>query len=251
MPAGRQIIVRVHVIIWPQVGIAATIHVLNCSRGLQMNNQHPDFQSAVLYVMARFTEDLSPALIYHNSFHTFEDVLPAATRLAHEAGLDDECVLLIRTAAIFHDSGFLEQVQDHESRSIALAEAKLPAFGYSTAQIACITDIIAATRLPQRPNGLAQEIICDADLDVLGRDDFVEVNERLLDETRMLNACPPTTAEWYEGQLRFLEGHHYFTPQARALRDPGKQRNIRLVKQLLAQALNSSSFRPAIASDIP
>lgn len=208
-----------------------------------MNDQQPDFDSASSYIMTRFAEDLSPALLYHNAYHTFEDVLPAATRLALDMGLDDECVLLIRTAAVFHDTGFLEQVQDHETRSIALARAVLPSMGYSDAQIGCICDIIDATRLPQRPNGIAQEIICDADLDVLGRDNFLEINRSLLEETRMLNAAPPTDLAWYTGQLRFLMGHRYFTPAARALRDKGKQRNIAAVRGLLEKALGQTPLR--------
>jgi uncharacterized protein len=185
-----------------------------------MNEPQPDFNGAGAYVMIRFEQDLSPALVYHNAYHTFEDVLPAATQLAQEMGLDRDCALLIRTAAVFHDTGFLEQVQDHESRSIA-------------------------TRLPQRPDGLAQQIICDADLDVLGRDNFLEINRRLLEETRMINAAPPTDLEWYSGQLRFLEGHRYFTPAARALRDPGKQRNIAALKRLLQQTMGHNPARRA------
>jgi predicted metal-dependent HD superfamily phosphohydrolase len=210
-----------------------------------MNEPQPDFNGAGAYVMIRFEQDLSPALVYHNAYHTFEDVLPAATRLAHDLGLDNECVLLIRTAAVFHDTGFLEQVQDHESRSIALARRVLPNFGYSAAQVDCIGNIIAATRLPQRPDGLAQQIICDADLDVLGRDNFLEINRRLLEETRLINAAPPTDFEWYSGQLRFLEGHRYFTPAARALRDPGKQRNIAALRRLLQQTMGHNPARRA------
>lgn len=214
-----------------------------------MKNHQPDFNGASRYVMSRFTEDLSPALVYHNAYHTFEDVLPAATRLATAVGLDVECVLLIRTAAVFHDTGFLEQVQDHESLSIALTEAMLPLYGYSTHQIGIISDIIAATRLPQRPNGLAQEIICDADLDVLGRDDFLEINGRLFDETRMLNASPPTPLEWYMGQLRFIEGHHYFTAPARALRDPGKRRNAEQIRRILQRMEQQLSLPRPIPLD--
>ncbi|MEZ4519864.1 MAG: metal-dependent phosphohydrolase [Chloroflexota bacterium] len=181
-----------------------------------MTDHQPDYFGASQYVMARLSEDLSPALAYHNVYHTFEDVLPAATRFGEAAGLDPECLLLLQTAVIFHDTGFLEQVQDHESISIVMAKEKLPEFGYSTAQITCITDIIGATRLPQRPNGLAQEIICDADLDVLGRDNFLEINSRLLKETRQLNANPPTDKDWYEGQLRFLSEHTFHSTGSRS-----------------------------------
>lgn len=199
--------------------------------------------------MLRLTEDLSPALVYHNAYHTFEDVLPAATYLAESMNLGTDCVMLIRTAAVFHDTGFLEQVQDHESRSIALANAILPGYGYSTEQVALVLSIIGATRLPQRPQGTAQEIICDADLDVLGRDNFLAINRRLLEETRLLTSSPPTELEWYQGQLRFLETHRYFTSEARERRDEGKRRNIESLRRLLATTLSQSEHRRAFPID--
>lgn len=215
-----------------------------------MSTQTPDFDGASRDVLTLLTEELSPALLYHNAYHTFEDVLPAATFLAEALQLESECVMLIRTAAVFHDTGFLEQVQDHESRSMRLAGEILPGYGYTAPQIATITRIIAATRLPQRPQSLAEEIICDADLDVLGRDNFLTINRQLLEETRLLTNAPPTELDWYQGQLRFLENHHYFTSAARARRDAGKQRNIANVRQRLASMLGQpGSARTALADN--
>jgi glycosyltransferase involved in cell wall biosynthesis len=67
--------------------------------------------------------------------------------------------------------------------------------------------------------------ICDADLDLLGRSDFWELNRDLLNETLHFSMNPPSEEAWLCGQLRFLETHHYFTHEARLLRDQGKAEN--------------------------
>ena len=67
--------------------------------------------------------------------------------------------------------------------------------------------------------------MADADLDMLGRDDYMVLNLTLRDEMAA-RGMPSSDEEWYSSQLRFLRSHRYFTASARALRDAGKQRNI-------------------------
>lgn len=116
----------------------------------------------------------------------------------------------------------------------------LPDFGYAPDQIATITALILATRLPQRPRSPLQEILCDADLDVLGREDFLVCNRRLRAEQAQYH-FPVSDVQWYQGQLTFLEEHLYVTPAAQALRDAEKRRNILHLQALLAAALDDVS----------
>jgi predicted metal-dependent HD superfamily phosphohydrolase len=191
----------------------------------------PDLERARGYVAERLGRELPPSLAYHNARHTLDDVLPAVERLGRLAGLDDESQLVLSAAALFHDTGFLVSYLDHESHSIAIARHKLPEFGFTPAQINAIVSVIGATRMPQRPVGRLQQLICDADLDLLGRDDFWELNRSLLEETLHTSLNPPDEEAWLCGQLRFLESHSYFTPEARALRDDGKVRNLLQMRQ--------------------
>lgn len=186
----------------------------------------PQFLAAKAYVTVRLTTELSPDLVYHCDRHTLEDVLPAAERLGRLAGIDDADLLTLMTAALFHDTGFLKQYHDHETASIAIARSALPDFGYAPEQIDKVALIIAATRMPQRPRCLLQQLMCDADLDLLGRDDFWELNRLLLEETRCFGTFTLSDEAWFTSQIRFLEDHDFFTPQARALRDAGKAQNI-------------------------
>ncbi len=110
----------------------------------------------------------------------------------------------------------------------------LPGFGYRHEQIEMIADMIMATKLPQSPHTLLEAILADADLDILGREDFLHWSQALRAELAVYGT-PMTDAEWYSYQLRFLQDHRYFTTAARALRDAGKQHNVEVVTRLLAQ----------------
>ena len=115
-----------------------------------------------------------------------------------------------------------------------MAEAVLPNFGYLPAQIAIIRDLIRATRLPQSPSSFLAEILTDADLDVLGREDYWTRNDDLRAEWAAFGT-ESTDVEWYQGQIAFLTGHRYFTPMAQSLRAAQKQANIDGLAVVLAE----------------
>ncbi len=193
----------------------------------------PDFERAKHYAFERLRHDLHPNLDYHTLAHTREDVLPAAERLAAIERVDQESLLLLRTAACYHDIGFVERRDEHEVASAQIARAVLPQFGYQTDQISAIHGMIMATRLPQSPHTLLEEILADADLDSLGREDFLPLSMALRDELTAFGA-PTNDQEWYARQLTFLRGHRYFTVAASTLRDTQKRRNMTALTTLLA-----------------
>jgi uncharacterized protein len=185
------------------------------------------------YVWEILATQLPVSLTYHSLEHTMQDVLPAADRLGQMAGLDRGAQLLLRTAALFHDTGFTEQYQQHELASARLAVCLLPQFGYTPEQVSEIEKIILVTQLPQSPKDFLQELMCDADLDSLGRDDFFVTCHNLLEELRSMGADIPLK-QWYQRQLDFLSNHHYFTRYAEELRGAGKRANIRALEGQIA-----------------
>lgn len=161
---------------------------------------------------------LSPMYRYHSVWHTESDVVPAALRLAALEGITGEPLLLLKTAAWYHDLGCLVQRPDHEAIGVGMAAALLPEFGYSAGQIQTIAGLIFATRLPQAPRTPLEAILADADLDVLGREDFWERNRDLRAEWAAFGMVV-SDAEWYQIQLKFVGEHRYFTAAGRRLRD--------------------------------
>ena len=94
--------------------------------------------------------------------------------------------------------------------------------------------MIMATQLPQEPNSHLEEIICDADLDYLGRDDFWSIADLLFREFINLDVVH-NEKEWNELQVRFFESHDYFTDTARARRRQKKEKHLKEIKQILNQ----------------
>jgi uncharacterized protein len=190
------------------------------------------FEQARRYAVQRLERELHPNLIYHSVAHTRDDVVPAAELLAGMEDIRGDSLFLLLTSAWFHDLGFIEAQNGHEAVSARLASEVLPNFGFTAEQVRVINCIIMATVSPQSPRTHLEQIMVDADLDVLGRDDFMSRNGDLRREL-FLYGQEFTDAQWFSKQLNFLENHNYFTTSARTLRDAGQSKNIiRLKKQL-------------------
>jgi uncharacterized protein len=186
------------------------------------------------YALDRLGCELPPTLTYHSILHTRDDVVPAAQRLAALEGVSGEALMLLTTAAYFHDLGYVEQYEDNEEIAVRMACAVLPGMGYTPLQIQVIGDLIMATRVPQSPHTRLAEILVDADLDSLGREDFLETSLALRTELESHGASLPL-AVWYQRQLAFMQTHRYFTTAAQNLREAGKQANLARLSYLLAQ----------------
>lgn len=181
------------------------------------------------FMLDKLERELPKYLHYHNLKHTI-DVGIQAEILGQGEGISDEEMLLLKTAALFHDSGQTIQTRDHELIGTRIAASILPKFGYTNEQIAEIQQIIMATKLPPQPITLLQKIICDADLDYLGRSDFIPVSNTLYKELHEQNLIGSIN-DWNKLQIKFLTPHHYFTETANKLREVNKQTQIERLKK--------------------
>ena len=101
-------------------------------------------------------------------------------------------------------------------------------------QIERICSIIMATKLPPKPKNLLENIICDSDLDYLGRSDFIPVSNTLYEELRAQNKMGSLN-DWNKIQVKFISGHQYFTRTARSLREVNKQLQIERIQSLITE----------------
>ena len=185
------------------------------------------------HVMKILEKGLSANYYYHSIHHT-KDVVNAVERIALLEGVTDESLFLLKTAAILHDAGFIEQYDKNEEIGAKMAAEILPKYGYTEQHIKTIVELIHVTEIPHRPLNKIQEIICDADLDYLGRDDFDEIADRLRRELREMGKIQ-SDRHWDEIQLKFLNQHQYFTQTAIEMRQEKKQSNILKVMQRLEE----------------
>lgn len=183
-----------------------------------------NYEKARAYILERLRAELPGNLYYHCVEHTI-DVCNAAERIGISEGIKGEELILLKTAALFHDSGFLTTYFKNEPAGVAIAKSALVAFGYTEQHLTIIEQIIMATQLPQTSKSLLEEVMCDADLDYLGRDDFHPIANALKKEF-LEHKVVTSDKHWDEIQIAFLSKHAYFTKTAREQRELKKQQNL-------------------------
>ncbi|WP_207430246.1 HD domain-containing protein [Sabulibacter ruber] len=188
------------------------------------------FEQVYQHVVEKLRTGLSPQLTYHSLSHTL-DVLKQAQLIAEKEGIQDsQEVLLLKVSALYHDTGFLFTYSQHEERGCELAREELPGFGFTTEEIDTICGLIMATKVPQAPQTRLQEIICDADLDYLGRPDFYSIGETLFQEF-LCYGIVQEEAQWNKVQLKFLESHGFFTSYSKNNRETVKKQHLEVIRQ--------------------
>lgn len=188
------------------------------------------FNTAKKFILNKLRNELPPGYSYHNLEHAI-DVYDCCEDIAQNEGVEGDDLKLLLTAALFHDSGFIVQEKNHEEISCKIAQENLPNFGYNKTQIDQICKMIIATKIPQNPNNKLEEIIVDADLDYLGRDDFYSIGQRLFYELSMSMGI--TKKEWDVIQVEFLENHKYFTQTSNQRRNEKKENYLKEIKAKL------------------
>jgi adenylate cyclase len=192
--------------------------------------QFTDMQEIIL---DKLEKELPDYLFYHNVKHTV-DVVTEVELIGWGEGCTDEEILILKTAGLFHDAGHTIAYDNHEFYGTQLAREILPKYNYTQEQIELICSIIMSTKLPPRPTNLLENIICDSDLDYLGRSDFIPVSNTLYEELKAQNKMGSLN-DWNKIQVKFISGHQYFTETARSLREVNKKLQIERIQSLITE----------------
>ena len=181
----------------------------------------PGFAAVENYMLNNLAANLSPKLSYHNIQHT-NNVMDAAIQIAASENISEEERKILRIAVAFHDSGFLYSYDLHEEKGCELVKEILPKYGFSPQLIKLVCQLIMATQTPQKPKTILECIICDADLDYLGREGAEAIADNLFEELKQYSILS-TKDEWIKRQIQFLSVHHYFTAFSIKNRESKKQ----------------------------
>lgn len=180
------------------------------------------------YVKGLYKQNHNPDLFYHNLEHT-ENVVQRSLEIAANYSLTEKELFIILAAAWFHDTGQLfGEPKDHEERSVTIMRDYLQAKKVKKATIDSIQGCILATKLPQQPKTLLEEIICDADTFNLGTKEFIETDKLLKKEFKVRKNV--AIDNWEKMTLNLLKKHTFFTSYCRDLLEKGKQKNIEIMR---------------------
>jgi HD superfamily phosphodiesterase len=181
------------------------------------------------FILEKLDKELPEDLFFHNVEHT-SHVYAQVELLGRGEKVSDEELLLLRTAALLHDTGYIDGIDDHENRSVEYAREILPVYRYSEEQIERICNLIMSTKLPPEPKDLLEQIINDANLDHIGRVDFLIQSDKLFQEYRMRHKVK-SKKEWNQFQINFLSDHEFYTDIAKRMREVTKEQQIENIRQ--------------------
>lgn len=175
--------------------------------------------------------ELLPDLYYHDVRHTL-DVLHVINQYIKRNKIDTTSAYLLRIAGLLHDIGFTVVRVNHEEKGAEIAEDLMREHGFSKEFIKIVQNLIRATKIPQTPKTELEKILCDSDLDYLGRKDFYDISNKLYKEL-LASSTVSNEIEWNKLQIKFLEDHKYHTEFGKKNRQPIKEKRILELKELI------------------
>ncbi len=196
-----------------------------------------NFELAYLYVMEYLPANLPDYIHYHNVEHTVEVVRNIET-IARGENVNDEEMVILKTAALFHDTGFTQTYNNHEFVSTQIAREVLPKYGYSDEQIDLVSSLIMATVYPPQPKNKLEMIISDADILYIGEDDFDNVAQKLEIEFKH-EAIINDHNDWLRTEYNFLKNAKFYTETAKKLMDEGLRKNLEEAERQYLKSINS------------
>jgi len=188
------------------------------------------------YIRALFRDELPAGIKYHDADHTLhpiKGVVAAANRIAISENISEHDRELLIAAAYFHDTGYIREYEKNEPIAARMAGRILKIIGFKPNEVVKIQKMILSTDLEREPKTHLEKILCDADLDHFGREDFFKLDGKVREGRRLRGIDVSDDAKWYRGTLEFLKKHEYYTESQKKLREKEKQKNTdRLLKKI-------------------
>ena len=212
---------------------------------LKYKPQTPRLKIVDQYIRELFKDELPDGIKFHDANHTLhptKGVVAVANRIAISENISEHDRELLIAAAYFHDTGYIREYDKNEPIAARMAGRILKLIGYKPHEIEEVQKMILSTDLDREPKTHFEKILCDADLDNLGREDFFKLDGKLREGRGARGLDVSDDAKWYRGTLEFMKKHQYYTESQKKLREKGKQKNI---KRLLNKLENIKKKRGA------
>lgn len=160
------------------------------------------------------------------------DVYKYVIEIAKAEKVKGKDLTLLKVAVLLHDAGFTKSYKGHEDLGCQMAREILPDYGFTSEDIQRVQGMIMATKIPQQPHNLLEEILADADLLYLGTHRFKEVGDTLFEEMKIY-ADLQSEKQWNVIQKSFLEKHHFHTQYCKTKYEPAKQKNLKKILKVI------------------
>ncbi len=198
-------------------------------------NKVEEFASHIL------KNDIAEKFVYHNHYHTSR-VVEAAKMIGRESGLSDQEIEYVTIAAWFHDTGYKMGCENHEENSAVIAEEFLKKEEYPQEAIDVIKGCILATKMPQAPKSLIEQVLCDSDLHHLACSDYAEMAEKMHKEIEKVKNQEIDGETWNQMNYDFFKDHRFFTSYAQNNLQPIKEQNLDSIKKAVKRKKKEAKY---------
>ena len=184
------------------------------------------------YIRELFRDELPNGIKYHDADHTLnptKGVVAIANKIAIAENISKHDRELLITAAYFHDTGYIREYDKNEPIAARMAGRILKLIGYKPNEIEKIQNMILSTDLAVEPKTHLEKILCDADLDHLGRPDFLELDAKLREGRRNRGVDVSDDEKWYRGTLDLMKNHKFYAESQKLSKEKEKQKNIQML----------------------
>ncbi|UOY05472.1 HD domain-containing protein [Muricauda sp. SCSIO 64092] len=185
-----------------------------------MENQNIVLRAAVFAAQLIIAEQPKNR-VFHNLHHTLT-VLEGAGRIGRAENLTEDELEMVLLAAVFHDLGHIKCYNGHEEVSMRFARKWLSEHQYPEDKTTIVLGCIGATKIPQSPKHILEQVVCDADLIHLSFESYPIYREMLRSEWEMELGLTYSDEEWIANNNKFLQDHSYFTAYGKNVLEPKK-----------------------------
>jgi len=187
-----------------------------------------DIKQYVSYLMVPLEN-----LYYHHYEHALS-VMERSVYLGTMEGCSSDEIEILAIAALFHDTGFIIEYDENEVFWAKIAKNYLKTILYPEEKIKLIENIILATIPEKKPCSLLEEIIKDADMDNLWREDFFDTWEKLKRELELIKQIKIKDPDWHHASLSLISKHKFYTQTQKSERHDELIKNTEKLKQELS-----------------
>ena len=169
---------------------------------------------------------------YHHYEHAL-DVMERAIYLWGKEWANEDEKEMLALAGLFHDTWFVIQYDKNEYIGSKIARNYLKTILYPEERIKKITELILATIPSRKPNNLLEQIIKDADLDNLWREDFFDKGDKLKKELELIKNIKIKDPDWHHASLDLFHVHTFYTKTQAKEREQQKKENFEKLRLAL------------------
>jgi predicted metal-dependent HD superfamily phosphohydrolase len=177
------------------------------------------------FVINLLNENLKPSFVYHSISHT-QRVVEKTKELIEGMKVEEQDADKLLLAAWFHDTGYIESIENHEEESVKIAVGFLKKQNISEDVISEIASLIMITKMGVKPTLKLEKIIKDADCAHIGSKNFSDYTSLLRKEWELTKGHVVSDEKWNKENIRFLTDHRFYTDFAAKNWNKGESKNL-------------------------